>query len=58
MLPALKGDLQRGLRSCALADGPRRKLKWLAVSDPALDIVQASFSTPLVEGPNVVRGLG
>src|SRR5215470_15577535 len=29
---------QRGLRSCALADGPWRKLKWLAVSDPALDI--------------------
>ena len=49
---------QRGLRSCALADGPWRKLKWLAVSDPALDIVQTSFSTHLVEGPNVVRGLG
>lgn len=58
MLAALKGDLQRRLRSCALADGSRGKLKWLPVSDPSLDIVESSFATQLVESADVVGRLG
>jgi hypothetical protein len=36
------------LRSCSPADGFWRELKWLAVSDPALDVVQKPFATHLI----------
>ena len=58
MLAALKGYLQRSLRSRALTDGVWRKLKRLPFSDPALDVVQTSFATHLVQGPDVFKGLG
>jgi len=49
VLAAPEGDLQRRLRSCAPADGFWRELKWLAVSDPALDVVQTPFATHLMQ---------
>jgi hypothetical protein len=58
MLPALKRDLQGRLRSCAFADGVRRKLKWLAFGDPALDVVQAPLAAHLMESAEVLRELG
>jgi hypothetical protein len=58
VLATLESDPERGLRSCALADGFWRELKGLAVSDPALDVVQTSFATHLMEAPDIVRGLG
>jgi hypothetical protein len=33
-------------------------LKRLSFSDPTFDLVQASFPTHVVEGPDVLRGLG
>jgi hypothetical protein len=48
VLAALKGDLKRRLRSCALEDGVWRKLNRFPFSDPALDVVQTSFATDLV----------
>jgi len=58
MLASLKGYLQRRLRSCALRNGLRRNLDRLSVSDPTFDLVKASFATHLVEGSDVLRGLG
>jgi hypothetical protein len=58
VLASLKGYLQGRLRSCALRDGLRRNLDRLSFSDPTFDLVQASFSTQLVEGSDVFRGLG
>jgi hypothetical protein len=58
VLPDLEGYLERSLRSCALTDGFWLKLKWLADSDPALDVVETSLATHLMQGPDIVRGLG
>jgi hypothetical protein len=58
MLPALKRDLQGSLRSCAFADGVRRKLKWFPFSDPALDVVQASLAAHLMDSAEALQELG
>jgi hypothetical protein len=58
VLASLKGYLQRRLRSCALRGGLRRNLDRLSFSDPTFDLVQAAFPTHLVEGPDILRGLG
>src|SRR5262245_59274645 len=58
MLPAVKRDLQGGLRSCAFADGVRRKLKWLPFGDPAFDVVHAPIAAHLMENAEVLRELG
>lgn len=58
MLAARKRFLQRTLRSSALADGVWRKLKRLPFSNPALDVVQTSFTAQLMERLEVLRGVG
>ena len=58
MLATLKGDLQRRLRSAPFEDRLGRELEGLPFGYPALDIVQASFTTHLVERPQVFQRLG
>jgi hypothetical protein len=58
VLAALQGYLQGRLRSPALEDGFWREPEWLPFINPALDVVQTSFATQLVQGPEVLRGLG
>jgi hypothetical protein len=58
VLASLYGDLQGSLRSRTLGDGLRRYLQRIAFIDPTFRLVQASFSTHLVEGPDFLRGPG
>ncbi len=58
MLPALERDLKCRLRSCAFADGVRRKLKRLPLGDPVLNVVQAPLAAHLMESAEVLRELG
>jgi hypothetical protein len=53
----LEGYLQRSLRPRAFRGHVRRELKRLAFSDPSLDIVEASFTTQLMEWPDIVGRL-
>jgi len=48
VLAALEGNLQRSLRSCAIPNGVSRKLNWLSIPDPPLDVIETPFATHLV----------